>query len=137
MKEFKHYPNTEKVTSSRSIFKHYFIENAPKNNLKLRKLTDKYSDSIMTYKLSDSLKSIIIMYYTDKNKFWLVNVNENYYGEGYGPEDYYNPRRAEYDYRLSTKGEIWLERIIYENETKKVIPKISFIENKKLEKKHE
>ncbi len=77
------------------------------------------------------------MYYTDKNKFWLVNVNENYYGEGYGPEDYYNPRRAEYDYRLSTKGEIWLERIIYENETKKVIPKISFIENKKLGKKHE
>lgn len=132
LKEFNYYPNTEKVTSTKSLYKYYLIENAPKDNIKLRKLTDKYSDSIMTYKLNDSLKSVIVMYFTEKNKFWMVNVDESYYGESYGPEDYYNPRRAEYDYRLNSNGDIWLERIIYENETRTIIPRISFIENKKL-----
>ena len=141
LKEFKHYPNTLKTTKHKNnyyfLHNYYFIENAPKNNHKLKLLTDKFSDSLMNYKLNDSLKSVTLIFFTDKESIWTSKIDENYYGEGYRPEDYYNPRRAEYSYRLDKNNNTWLEKIIYENETKKVIPKISFIEKKKLEKKNE
>lgn len=138
--EFTHFPNNEITTKNKNsyfLFNNYFIENAPRDNDQLRKLTDKYSDSLMKYNLNDSLHSVTFFFFTNKEGIWSKNIDESYYTEGYGPEDYYNPRRAEYSYRLDSKGNIRLEKIIYENETRKVIPKVSFIETTKLKNKNE
>lgn len=127
-KEFKNYPNDNRINSDGSLFQYYFIENAPKDNEKLRLYTDKITKELMTYNFNDTLKRVTFIFFTDRESFFW-GTDENYHSNSSGIEDYNNPRRAEYSYSLDKKNKIWLSTTIYENK-RASIPPIVYIKSK-------
>lgn len=128
--EFKNYPNTDRVTETQSMFKYYFIKNAPENNEEFRKYTDELVYQLMNYKLNDSVKSITFFFFTEKKfGFFWGPIDVNYHSDGSGVEDHNNPRRAEYTFSINKQKEVWLSTTIYKNE-RTVLPSIEYSKRK-------
>jgi len=132
--EFENYPNTNRVTETKSMYKYYFIKNAPDNNEELRVYTDNLVYKLMNYKLNDSLKKITYFFFTEK-KFGLFwgPIDENYSSEGPTVEDHNNPRRAEFTFSINEEKEVWLSTTIYKNE-RTVLPSIVYSKRKLINK---
>jgi hypothetical protein len=77
--EFENYPNTDRVTETSSMYKYYFIKNAPADNENLRAHTDKLAFKLMNFTLNDSIKKITFFFFTHKPNFLLGIIDENYY----------------------------------------------------------
>jgi len=127
-KEFRNYPNENRVNHNGSVFQYYFIKNAPKDNDELRLYTDKVVKELMVYKFNDTLKRVSFFFFTDRESvFW--GVDESYHSNRSGVEDYNNPRRAEYSCYLDKKNKIRLITTIYKNE-RASIPSIIYSKSK-------
>ncbi|WP_445748636.1 hypothetical protein [Polaribacter sp.] len=131
--EFENYPNTDRVTETKSMYKYYFIKNAPDNNEELRVYTDKLTFELMDYVLNDSVNSVTFFFFTDKPGFLWGIVDENYSSEGPTVEDHNNPRRAEYTFSINEEKEVWLSTTIYKNE-RTVLPSIVYSKRKLINK---
>jgi hypothetical protein len=90
--EFENYLNTDRVTETNSIYKYYFIKNAPENNEKLIEYTDNLVYKLINYKLKDSVKTITFFFFTEKNfGFFWGPIDVNYHSNSSGVEDANNP----------------------------------------------
>lgn len=129
-KEFTHYPNNSLVNKNGSIFNYYFIENAPDNDKELLEYTKNIIDKRMKFKLNDSIKSVVFLFFISRSKFLFdAGVDENYISKSSTVEDYNNPRRVEYTFQLQKDNKILLTTSVYKR-GKSIIPKITHINSK-------